>query len=103
MATRKIAWQQWIKGLATHVLDEDGSAFDSLNGYPIADVHDKLGVHRSRVYQMIQEGKLDTVQIVNKSGNVVLTLVTQLSMDRYLSERRPLPGRQGYFSFSPDC
>lgn len=96
MATRRLAIGDWLKLVRRHALDD---GFKNLAGYPIVDVAARLKVSHQRVYQLIGEGVLDTIEIVNKAGKVSLSLVTEASLDRYLAERVTDRGRQGYFAF----
>jgi hypothetical protein len=96
MATRTLKFTEWLKLVRKHALDD---GFESLSGFPVDDVAARLNVNRSRVYQLIEAGTLDLIQVVTKTGKVSITLVTQASVERYLDERVPDRGRQGYFTF----
>lgn len=74
---------------------------DDLVGLPVPDVMDKLSVSKQRVHQMIDEDLLDGIAIVTKKGNTALVLVTQASLDYYLTHRRPY-GAPGRFTLEPD-
>jgi hypothetical protein len=63
------------------------------------DVAARLDVHRSRVYQLIEDETLDTIEVRTSAGKVAMVLVTEASLERYLAERVPDRNRQGYFSF----
>jgi hypothetical protein len=67
----------------------------------VIDVGRKLDVSRQMVYKMIDQEKLDVLQITNANGAVCVSMVTEASLERYLENRRPDRGRQGYFAFSP--
>jgi hypothetical protein len=51
------------------------------------------------VKQLIREDVLDTIEVTNSAGRVAITLVTDASVERYLSKRVPDRNRQGYFAF----
>lgn len=97
MATRTLTFTQWLKLVASR--EALANEFENVAGWPVADVAAKLDVNRSRVYQLIEEGALDTLQITNAAGRVAMTLVTFASVERYLAERTPDRNRQGYFAF----
>lgn len=96
MATRSLKFAEWLRLVKRHALDNQ---FANVSGYPVLDVASKLDVHRSRIYQLIENGTLDTIEITGPSGKVALTLVTEASLDRYLADRVPDRNRQGYFAF----
>ncbi len=96
MATRTLKLSEWLKLVARHGL---GDGFQQLAGYSVADVASRLGVHRSRVYQLLEDGSLDAVAVTTEDGRVALTLVTEASLERYLADRVPDRNRQGYFAF----
>jgi hypothetical protein len=96
VATRTLNFREWLKLVARHGLDD---GFKNLAGYPVDDVAARLSVHRSRVYQLIEEESLDRIQVLTKTGKVAITLITQASLERYLAERVPDRNRQGYFAF----
>ncbi len=96
MAKRTLTFREWFKLAAKHLRDEQGS---HLCGSPVADVAIKLDVSTQRVYQLIAEGTLDTIDIVSLAGKVSVSLVTEASIERYIAQRVPDRGRQGYFSF----
>lgn len=96
MATRRLSFADWLRLVRRHALDD---GFPNVAGYPPRDVATKLDVSHQRVSQLVAEGTLDTIEIVNKDGKVSLTLITEASLDRYLAERVPDRGRQGYFAF----
>jgi len=96
MATRRLTFSQWLRAIAPVALED---RFKNLAGYPSADVADRLGVSRQRVEQLVGAGTLDTIEIVNKKGQVSMVLITEASVDRYLADRVPDRGRQGYFAF----
>lgn len=96
MATRTLTFKQWWKVVTEQALDD---GFKNVSGYPVADVAKRLGVDRSRVYQLIEAGTLDTLEVLTVKGAVAVTLVTEASLDRYLAERVPDRNRQGYFAF----
>jgi hypothetical protein len=96
MATRTLNFREWLKLVAQHARDD---GFKNLSGYPVDDVATRLGVNRSRVYQLIEDETLDRIQVLTKAGKVAITLVTQASVERYLADRVPDRNRQGYFSF----
>lgn len=96
MASRTLTLSQWLKLVGRHAL---GDQFAHVAGFTVADVARKLGVARQRAYQLVDEGTLDTLVITNSEGRTVLTLVTEASLERYLAERVPDRGRQGYFAF----
>lgn len=98
MATRTLKYTEWLKLVARHGL---GREFENLSGYPVADVAARLEVNRSRVYQLIESGALDTLVITTAAGTTAMTLVTEASIERYLAGRVPDRGRQGYFAFQP--
>lgn len=102
MATRSLKWTAWLKLMAKHGFDSDESAYKNLSGMPPLDAAKKLGISKGRIFQLIQEEKLDTLQVTNAAGAVCVTLVTDASLERYLAERVPVPGHQGHFSFSPN-
>jgi hypothetical protein len=87
---------EWLRLVKRHALDD---GFANVAGYPVADVAARLHVSTQRVYQMIESGTFDIIEIVNKAGRVSLTLITEASLDRYLEKRVPDRGRQGYFAF----
>jgi hypothetical protein len=96
MATRTLKYTEWLRLVVKQAL---GDGFDNLSGLATVDVATKLGVHRSRVHQLIEEGALDTLAITTGKGRPALVLVTQASLDRYLADRVPDRNRQGYFAF----
>jgi hypothetical protein len=96
MATRSLTFAKWLKLVARHAID---SGFQNVAGYPVVDVASRLDVHRSRVYQLIEDGILDTIEVTSGTGRVCITLVTEASVERYLAERVPDRNRQGYFAF----
>lgn len=96
MATRTLTWTEWLKLVRRHALD---NGFQNVAGYPAADVAARLGVSHQRVYQLIQGGALDVVEVTTKAGKVSLSLVTEASLERYLAARVPDRNRQGYFAF----
>jgi hypothetical protein len=96
MASRTLSYTQWFKLAVRHALDGEHA---NVSGFPVADIAKKLEVHRSRVYQLIEEGTLDTLVITTRDGRTALTLVTEASLERYLASRVPDRGRQGYFAF----
>lgn len=96
MATRTLTWSQWLKLVARHSL---GDGFANVAGQPVPDVCEALGVTKQRVHQLIDSGALDTLQVTNSAGRVAITLVTDASLERYLAQRVPDRGRQGYFAF----
>lgn len=98
MATRTLKYTEWLKLVARHGL---GREFANLSGYPVPDVAARLEVNRSRVYQLIESGVLDTLVIVTAAGTTAMTLVTEASIERYLASRVPDRNRQGYFAFQP--
>jgi len=97
MATRRLSISDWLKLVRRHALDD---GFYGLAGSTVVDVCKKLDVSTSRIYQLIEAGHLDTIEIVNKAGKVSLTLVTDASLERYLADRTPDRNRQGYFAFA---
>ena len=99
MATRTLKFSEWLKLVKRHAL---GDGFENLSGYPVDDVASRLNVNRSRVYQLLEDGTLDRLQVLTKSGKVAITLITQASLDRYIDERVPDRNRQGYFAFAPN-
>jgi hypothetical protein len=96
MATRTLTYTQWLKLVVRHALDDE---YENLSGLATVDAAKKLDVHRSRIYQLIDEGVLDTLAITTSGDKAALVLVTQRSLDRYLASRVPDRGRQGYFAF----
>jgi predicted DNA-binding transcriptional regulator AlpA len=96
MATRTLKFREWLKLVAKHSTDD---GFANLAGYPVDDVAKRLGVNRSRVYQLIEDETLDRIQVLTWTGKVAITLVTEASIDRYLAKRVPDRNRQGYFAF----
>lgn len=96
MATRTLTFTQWLKLVAGHPL---GDGFANVSGFPVVDVAKRLSVNRSRVYQLIGEGTLDTLEVTTAAGKIALTLVTEASLERYLEHRVPDRHRQGYFAF----
>jgi hypothetical protein len=98
MAKRRITFGQWLRLVAKHSLPGDPE-FGNVAGLPRPDVAERLGVHRSRVHQLIESGVLDVVEVINAAGAVTMTLVTESSLERYLAERVPDRNRQGYFAF----
>lgn len=96
MATRTLKWTAWLKLMRQHMLDNE---YANLSGYPVQDVAAKLDVSRQRVYQLIEEGTLDVIEIVTGKGIRAATLITEASLDRYLEGRVPDRNRQGYFAF----
>ena len=96
VATRTLPFAKWLKLVARHALDD---GFKNVAGLPVAEVVARLGCHRSRVYQLIEEGVLDTINVTTVGGRIAIVLVTEASFERYLAERMPVPGHQGHFSF----
>lgn len=95
MATRTLTWTQWLKLMA----DPSPDVRKNVAGYPAVEVAARLGVSRARVYQLIESDALDIIEITTRSGKVSMSLVTDASLERYLSRRVPDRGRQGYFAF----
>lgn len=96
MATRRLAFGDWLRLVRRHALDNE---FPNVAGFPPGEVATKLDVSHQRVSQLVADGTLDLIEIVNKNGKVSLTLVTEASLDRYLATRVTDRGRQGYFAF----
>lgn len=96
MATRTLKFGEWLKLVRRHATDD---GFKDLSGYPVDDVAKRLDVNRSRVYQLIEDGTLDRIQVLTWTGKVAITLITQASVERYLADRIPDRSRQGYFTF----
>jgi hypothetical protein len=96
MSTKTYKFGQWLKAVQEHA---GGEGFKKLAGYPVEDVAKRLGVDRSRVYQLIEAETLDRIQVLSWTGKVAITLITEASLERYLDERGPDRGRQGYFAF----
>lgn len=86
MAIRKMKLFDWFKACRKNAL---GDGFLDLTGPPPASVAETLGVHRSRVYQLIENDSLDAVSIVAPNGTITLTLVTDNSLKCYLATRAP--------------
>jgi hypothetical protein len=101
MANRTLKFPQWLKLIAKHSLDDDETTYKNLTGVPVIDVSQKLDVSRAMVYKMIDQQKLDVLHITNGVGAICVSLVTEASLERYLEQRVPDRGRQGYFAFSP--
>ena len=102
MATRTLKFTHWLKLMLKHGLDDDETAYNNITGAPVADVVLKLGFTKQRVYQLIEEGKLDTLHLVRADGRPCVTVITEASLNRYLDERVPFDNRQGWFSFNPN-
>lgn len=96
MATRTLKFPEWLKLVRRHATDD---GFENLAGYPVDDVAKRLGLTRSRVYQLIEDESLDRIQVLGWTGKVAITLITEASLDRYLAGRVVDRGRQGYFAF----
>lgn len=96
MATRTLTWTHWLKLMA----DPDPKVRSHVSGYPAVEIAARLGVNRSRVYQLLEQDVLDTVTVTTRDGKPSLTLVTEASYERYLADRVPDRNRQGYFAFA---
>jgi hypothetical protein len=86
MAIRKMKLGEWFKACRKNAL---GDGFLDLTGPPPASVAETLEVHRSRVYQLIENDSLDALSIVAPNGTITITLVTENSLNRYLKTRAP--------------
>lgn len=98
MANRTLKFSQWLKLVVKHATDD---GFLNVSGFPVADAAKKLDVSPQRISQLIAEDVLDTLEICSWTGRVVVRLVTEASIERYLEKRTPDRNRQGYFAFSP--
>lgn len=99
MATRTLTYTKWLKLILQH--HSDASELANLTGLAVPDVAARLDVSRQRVHQLIGGGGFDVLVITTRAGATAMTLVTEASLERYLSSRVPDRGRQGYFAF-PD-
>lgn len=97
MATRTLPFTHWLKLVTRHALDDQ---FPHLAGIPPREVAHRLGFSRERVGQLVKDGALDVLELTTR-GKVTMSLITEASFERYLAERVPDRGRQGYFSFPP--
>lgn len=98
MAARTLKYTEWLKLVMRHALD---GQFPHVAGHPVMDVAKRLSISKARIYQLIDEGTLDTLHVTNAAGKVALTLITDASLERYLADRVPDRNRQGYFAFPP--
>lgn len=96
MSARTLTYAAWLKLVTRHALDGE---FPNVAGHPVMDVAKRLGIGKARIYQLIDEGTLDTLHVTNSLGKVALTLITDASLERYLADRVPDRNRQGYFAF----
>lgn len=96
MATRTLKYTTWLKLVTQHARTDE---FANVSGYPVADTAKRLHVTRQRVNQLVEEGALDLLVITTAADRVAVTLITEASLDRYLAQRVPDRGRQGYFAF----
>lgn len=81
MATRQMAWKDWLKRVLKAPLADQTSDFI---GYPVDAVSERLGVSRQRVHQLIEAERLDTIEILTTKGAVCMTLVTEKSLEKYV-------------------
>jgi hypothetical protein len=84
---------QWMKRIAKAALSPDD--LGDLGGSTVDDVATKLGLTKQRVHQLIDSNKLDALVIMSNAGNIAAVIVTQASLDQYLTYRRSqaFPGR----------
>lgn len=80
MASRQMAWTDWLKRVTRAPL---ASQTGNYVGYPVDAVADRLCVSRQRVHQLIQQGDLDTIEILTTKGKLSMVLVTETSLEKY--------------------
>lgn len=81
MARKTVPFTQWLKEVARRPLG------DTYVGVPVADAMEKLGVSKQRVHQLIDNNTLDAIEVTTKKGAVAIILVTNASLDFYLTHR----------------
>lgn len=99
MTARTYTFPEWFRYVARCIREGRPEDADAL---PIADVCDRLDVTKQAVHKLLEGGKLESVSIVTKRGNVAVILVPRSSLDFYLSHRRPFSS-DGRFTLTPEA
>jgi hypothetical protein len=94
MARREITFSEWMRAIRRAITSPND--LGDLGGSPVDDVARKLGVTKQAVHKMIDTDKLDAIVVTSKAGNTTVVIITQASLDYYLTNRSHRP--QGGFS-----
>jgi len=85
---KRLTFDEWAEALYTAPETEKGK----WNGLSPGGAAGALRVSRQRVHQLLTQGKLDGLELVDDRGNWGAFLVTDASIQRYLaSDRKPGP------------
>ena len=89
---REIDWDVWEKSYSDAV-KSDSLIKGDLMGFSPSGAADELGITRQRVHQLVNEGKLDQIVVIDKNGNICATFITKNSVSAYKDIERK-PGRK---------
>lgn len=85
---RRMDRRDWVAAMANATRAEE----KELNGPSPGGLAEVLGLSRQRVYQLLKEGKLEGVAVMDAKFGLRAFYVTESSIERYaMSNRRPGP------------
>ena len=84
----KLTIDEWVS--KNQELDNEG--LPNFNGLSPGGAASRLGVSRQRISQLVKEGKLDRIEIIDDAGHQLGVLITSDSIERFKqSGRKPGP------------